>query len=100
MAHLPGWDRTRLALAEAADVAAARWIVFAREMRPIVTADYAGQREALARADITDAKSLERVARQARARARAALIDAERNQAEIRKVLGLDDEDEPVAGDG
>lgn len=96
MALLPGWDRARLLTADPADVAAARWIVFAQALRPIVERDIEGAIEQLARADM-EPRARERQERHARARARESLAGARRHQAEMRALLELDDVDEETS---
>lgn len=92
MAELPGWDRDRLALASPRDVAAARLIVFARKVEPIVSEDFAGKRRELAMAKMTaDRRAREEA--NLRLEADRRLAKAQALQAEIRKSLELDEAD-------
>jgi hypothetical protein len=91
MAELPGWDRERLATARPADVAAARVIVYARRVQPLLAVDVPSR--------IRDIERMDRPASRATARAERArdverLRELERTQVELRKVLDLDAEDD------
>lgn len=91
MALLPGWDRQRLEAADPADVEAARWLVFAQGVKPIVDDDIDGQLEQLAQADM-EPKARERRGKHLRAKAREALHKRRTQQDAIRKILELDAE--------
>lgn len=93
MAFLPGWDRGRLMTADPADVEAARWIVYAQALKPIVDADIEGGLEQLVQADMTP-KARESRQKSQRAKARERFAQARRQQAEVRAALELDAEDE------
>lgn len=93
MAELPGWDRDRLAIAEPADVAAARLVVFARRAKPILVEDYDLRLRELALTDMTGSRR-ERAERSLRAEARQRLEQARTLQADLRRRLELDAPDE------
>lgn len=88
MAHLPGWDRERLATAPLQDVAAARLIAFVHEVKPVLVRDFEGEIADLADRTPEQQKHYER---QRRAKAVEALKSGWRLQVELRKQLGLDD---------
>lgn len=91
MAELPGWDRGRLDHALPADVEAARWIVFARKVQPVIAVDFPRR--------IRDIERIDRPAspmalRAERAREREELAQSQRLQSSYRAALGLDEPDE------
>lgn len=92
MAELPGWDRTRLGTAAEADVAAARWQIYARVVAPEVTVDY--------EAKIHDAevagmkgKQYDAVVADDRKKAIRAWRAAQPEQRRLRRLLLLDEAD-------
>jgi len=98
MAELPGWDRDRLATAPGADVEAARWLVYARELRPEVTFNYPAHIRA-AEVEAMTGHRREREIAADRKRQLEALRAGQRQQADMREGLLLDGEDEPEEDD-
>lgn len=96
MAELRGWDRERLQTAPDADVAAARWIVYARSWQRLLRRDITGEIDDLTFANASssaDPKAVERRERQRRLRAIEGLKDLASLQSAIRVRLGLDPTD-------
>ncbi len=94
MAGLPGWDRDRLATAPEADVEAARWQIYAAKVEPQINTDYPGLIRKLELADMS-AKSREQAEKAQVRRDKETLRAGERRQADLRKALMLDEDDEP-----
>jgi hypothetical protein len=96
MAELPGWDRARLASADPADVAAARWIVFGRAVRPLLERNVEAELDDLAFADMSP-NAREQASRQRRRDARTGLRKVKTQQDGLRALLELDaPDDEPA----
>lgn len=98
MAELPGWDRDRLASSPGSDVEAARWQIYARVVEPQISIDYP---EAIRRRELSEmsARSRAREEKAQLGRDKETLRTGQRNQAELRKALLLDNEDEPDEDD-
>lgn len=94
MAGLPGWDRDRLATAPGADVEAARWQIYAGKVEPQISTDYPAAIHRLELAEMS-AKAREREEKAQMRRDRETLRASQRHQADLRKALLLDEEDEP-----
>lgn len=89
MALLPGWDRARLEMASPSDVAAARLLVYAQRVRPILEVDVDDRLTELAREERPATKSQLQLER---ARRREELHQLRKLQLGIRGVLGLEAE--------
>jgi hypothetical protein len=98
MLERPGWDRARLEVASTADVEAARMLLYARAMAPIVQEPYAARLE-VAEIEAKKGKAREAAARRHESRRRETLAQAIRHQALIREALGLDVDDDAEADD-
>jgi len=98
MAELPGWDRARLAIADPADVAAARWMVYARVTAEDATFDYPGAIRHVEVASIRDPKRQEREQHADQLKALEGLRQGQTKQKVLRSLLLLDDVDEPEDG--
>ncbi len=88
MAELPGWNRDRLATAPPRDVEAARLLVYARARGPEIRRDIKGDIERIERMGNTPNKAQEAMDRMHAIRD---LTEAQRHQADLRRLLGLDD---------
>lgn len=91
MAELPGWDRDRLRTASDSDVAAARWLVYVRQFKALLSRDIAAEIEDIRAADSGDHKAQERHEHVRRLQAIEALKEAATLQAALRTRLGLED---------
>jgi hypothetical protein len=98
MAGLPGWDRDRLAAAPGADVEAARWQIYAGKVEPQINTDYAGLIHKLEVGEMS-AKAREHEQKAQDRRDKETFRAGERRQADLRKGLLLDEEDEPDEDD-
>lgn len=87
MAELPGWDRSRLAVAAPSDVEAARVQIYARRVKPLLDIDVDRQLLDLAREERPATKA--QLAAE-RARRREELHQLRKMQAGIRENLGLE----------
>jgi hypothetical protein len=90
MAELPGWDRARLDTAPEPDVAAARLIVFAREVKPLLQRDFAAEIDELKERSPREQEIHDK---RMRAKARDQLVIGWRGQTALRKLLLLEPTD-------
>jgi len=94
MAELPGWDRSRLGTAATADVEAARVLVYARVLEPVLSIPVDVQLEVLEAEGITDARRRKRKADALRSKRRATLLSLRADQQRYRTLLELDASDD------
>lgn len=87
MALLPGWDRARLELARPSDVEAARLLVYAQRVKPILEVDVDQRLLELYREDHPPSKAQISADR---ARRREELHQLRKLQASVREILGLE----------
>jgi len=92
MAELPGWDRARLTLAHPADVAAARWVVYARALAPMATDDFEGPKRHIEIMGMKDGPRRRAAEDEERRQAIRKLNRALNQQGELRTLLMLDDQ--------
>lgn len=90
MADLPGWDRARLAVAAPSDVEAARFLIYAQRVKPILQVDVDRRLIELGREERPATKTQLQAER---GREREELHQLRKLQADIRGILGLDEGD-------
>lgn len=98
MAELPGWDRDRLATADPRDVAAARHLIFARVLAPVIRRNFPGEIREL-ELKMPGRRHSEAEVRSELKRSIEELRAGERRQATFRELLGLDEPDDDDPGD-
>lgn len=90
-----GWTRPELAAAEPADVEGLRWALYARGLQPLVARDFD---QMITQVDRVDRPASKQTEKGERRRLIEDLRRAKRQQAEVRELLELDDEETPDGG--